>query len=1011
MSDTPAPSSSSHATADGVTTQIVGADEDSPATPTELAAGTRLGRYVVMRPIGSGGMGIVYLADDPELDRRVAVKLIRPDGAGADDRDKAARRLQREAQAIARLTHPSVVAVYDVGESDGGIFVAMEYVDGTSLRRWLGERERTLDEILDVFLSAGRGLAAAHAAGIVHRDVKPDNILVDAHGVAKVLDFGLARAVTESSAEVRDSTDDIDSVLVSGSGPLLSTPMTMANQVMGTPSYMAPEQLQGLPSPASDQYALCITLYEAVYERRPFKGRTVRGLMRARRTGLEFPSSPRLPRGLKRALAKGLAPDPGDRFASIDELLKALRRLRTRRVRTALWVVVASAASAAVSFGYASSRHTEESPCARAGELDTWDDATRLRIETSLEQTGSRLVAATWPGLRDELDGWASAWSAARRDVCEATLVRGKQTGAVMDQRNACLERQRQAFDALVGTLATADVGVVANAQAAAARLPSADGCADPATLALEPPLPRDEPTQRAVLAVRRQIADATALRDAGRYVQADDELQEVVGQLDELDYDPLRAEYHLEAARLLRARDEHRAAEASLRSALQHAEIAHYPALRLEALLELAFVLGGELKQFAAAKEVLALAEILSVALGDPPQLYARRRFAEAELLLARDEFELARPILEDLLTGDIRVIGRDVVLSRLAQSLRHGQRQGIDRYEEALAIAERKFGPHHPRVADVLAGMGGILIHHSRDWDETEAILRRALDIRTDVFGARSPAAAAIRSTLGVVDIKREDFDAAAEHLEFAVAVFEEDPRSVEFDGATVMSNLGIVYSRRGDQEAARGMHQRALQVLERADPDHPRRVIPMINIALTHVRESRDADAIVWYERAVAILETRPEDRGRAGDMENQIAAACVRMGDNEAARLHFRRALDFYEQQPGEPKWLNPERTRLSLAVVSAQIGDHDEARRQLERALADATAKVPDETDGTFPRLRWALADALWSDRAARERARGLAETALRQAQQLRPDGSDELADQIRQWLEEHPAPR
>src|SRR4051812_10268762 len=252
-----------------------------PRQPGEpLPRGSAVGRYVVLERIGSGGMGVVYAAYDPELDRKVALKLLRPDRAGAAG--EAALRLQRGAQAIARLSDPHVVAVYDAGTFGDQVFVAMELMEGRTLRQWLGEGKRGWREIVDVFVAAGRGLAAAHAAGLVHRDFKPDNVLLGTDGRVKVADFGLARPVGDADpgggeAALMESP---------GSRGLLATPLTEWGVAMGTPAYMAPEQLRGERADArSDQFSFCVALWEALYGRKPFAGESFREMLDAERRG------------------------------------------------------------------------------------------------------------------------------------------------------------------------------------------------------------------------------------------------------------------------------------------------------------------------------------------------------------------------------------------------------------------------------------------------------------------------------------------------------------------------------------------------------------------------------------------------------------------------------------------------------------------------------------------------------------------------------------------------------
>ncbi len=280
-----------------------------------LAPGTRILRYVIGETLGVGGMGIVYTARDPDLDRDVAIKILRPEFARAH-RD-ATKRIVREAQAMARVAHPNVVSVFDVGTVDDRVFVAMERVSGTNLRGWLARERRTPGEILEVFIAAGRGLIAAHDAGMVHRDFKPDNVLVGDDGRVRVTDFGLAY----------DQTDSEDAVVDAESG---------TQPIVGTPAYMAPEQHAGRNlDPRTDQFAFAVALYEALYGQRPFSGANREALADAVEHGVVQPppANAHVPTSLRAILLRALAVKPGDRFPTLAELLKALGRDRARRPR------------------------------------------------------------------------------------------------------------------------------------------------------------------------------------------------------------------------------------------------------------------------------------------------------------------------------------------------------------------------------------------------------------------------------------------------------------------------------------------------------------------------------------------------------------------------------------------------------------------------------------------------------------------------------------------------------
>ncbi|MFY0533529.1 serine/threonine-protein kinase [Nannocystis pusilla] len=260
----------------GAPTRTPAAD---PADPAELdlplQPGARLGRYVVMSLLGAGGMGVVYAAHDPELGRPVALKLLRPHPAGP--RRELEDRLRREAQAMARLSHPNVAAVHDVGQIGGRIFIAMELIRGQTLAAWLRAAPRARRDVLARFLLAGRGLAAAHAAGLVHRDFKPENVLVGDDGQVRVVDFGLARASGDEPLSITAQ---------SGPGSEQLADLTATGAVLGTPIYMAPEQHEGRPAEArSDQFSFCVALYTALYGQRPFAGDTVESLALAVRDG------------------------------------------------------------------------------------------------------------------------------------------------------------------------------------------------------------------------------------------------------------------------------------------------------------------------------------------------------------------------------------------------------------------------------------------------------------------------------------------------------------------------------------------------------------------------------------------------------------------------------------------------------------------------------------------------------------------------------------------------------
>lgn len=341
-----------------------------------------IGRYEVIDRLGAGGMGIVYSARDRDLDRTVAVKVLRsrliPDSQGRS-------RLVREAQALAKLSHPNVVHVYEVGRANGQVFIAMEFVQGRTLSKWVVEEEPPVAEVLAKYIAAGRGLLAAHTAGVIHRDFKPENVLVGDDGRVRVMDFGLARPSVggDTLTELRAPVGDLSPGITPES-------MTKTGMVMGTPAYMDPQQLLGTTADAqSDQYSFCVSLYESLVGRRPFKGSTVTELFAAMRDGkpesVEF-SEGKVPRSVQPLLRRGLSYDRDQRFPSFADLLSELEAAATVRPRSwTRWLLpvagVAALATAGVAMRGESAPSDSGGAAAAEAPADPWSaivDATDL---------------------------------------------------------------------------------------------------------------------------------------------------------------------------------------------------------------------------------------------------------------------------------------------------------------------------------------------------------------------------------------------------------------------------------------------------------------------------------------------------------------------------------------------------------------------------------------------------------------------------------------------------------
>ena len=416
-----------------------------PAEPV-----TQVGRFQVQKLIGTGGMGVVFAATDPQLGRTVALKLLQPLTAG----ERARERLLREAQAMARLQHPNVVGVYEAGVHGEQVYLVMEYVEDGTLAEWLRVRARDWQAVVGVLAQAGEGLAAAHAAGLVHRDFKPANILMGA-GRARISDFGLARTAAMGEDIERTAEDD---------GMVLGAPLTRTGALLGTPAYMAPEQIRGEPATAaSDQFAFGVVLYEALVGHRPFQGGSVGALLEAIEAGKIVASARKLPPALMTVIRRALTPEPTRRYPDMPALLTALRGVRDVRWRSLGLVGAGSTVALAGGLLIALSRPVG----GVCGALDeVWNDDRREQVASALtDAAGGAVVAA--------IDGYATELQRQQTRRCEA--------GAEVSQwLDTCLADRRAALTDLVQAIVAAPVELRAGVRGAVDMLPALVDCAAP---------------------------------------------------------------------------------------------------------------------------------------------------------------------------------------------------------------------------------------------------------------------------------------------------------------------------------------------------------------------------------------------------------------------------------------------------------------------------------------------------------------------------------------------------
>jgi tRNA A-37 threonylcarbamoyl transferase component Bud32 len=452
-----------------------------------FAPSKELDRFVLLEAIGRGAMGTVYAAYDRQLDRKVAIKLLHAHALVDPD---ARAQLLREARALGKISHPHVVPVHEVGEVGERLYVVMEHVQGRTLRAWMRERTRPWREVVEVFVQAGMGLSAAHAAGVVHRDFKPENVLIGDDARVRVVDFGLARAASRAQPQTAPMPGNARSTAT------CHEQSTGTGTVAGTPAYMAPEQWRGAALDGrTDQYGFCVALYEALHGERPFVAATTEALRELVLAGRMQPppKRARVPARLRRVLLRGLSRAPEERWPSMDALLEALLRLSAPR--RGWWLALGLGLGAVGVVVGQSLGASERCEGARSQLEGIWDEPREAAVKAAILDTALPYAADTWERVDGLLDAYADAWATKHTEVCEATSVRREQSSEVMDLRMACLRSRRIALREAVSVLAEASASQAAKVEKAVSlvsSLPGLERCDDVEALRAELPPPEE---------------------------------------------------------------------------------------------------------------------------------------------------------------------------------------------------------------------------------------------------------------------------------------------------------------------------------------------------------------------------------------------------------------------------------------------------------------------------------------------------------------------------------------
>jgi tetratricopeptide (TPR) repeat protein len=884
-----------------------------------VESGGRVGRYVVTGLLGEGGMGVVYAAHDPELDRPVALKVIRPD---ATDRWDQASRLLREARAMARVEHRNVVAVFDAGIHGPQVFVAMARVEGTTLRAWLAARPRSVREIVDVFVEAGRGLAAAHAAGVIHRDFKPENVLVGNDGRPRVADFGLARTPLAESGSIPPELESAATLLTTQTGTIL-----------GTPAYLPPERYRAQPLDArSDQFAFAVALYEALYGERPFPGENLVALRASVTSGKVRPAprGSRVPRWLRRVVLRALAVEPDARFPSMDAMLAELgrdRRAGWRRAAAAA-VLVTIAVGAAVA-GWRAHRASPIRPvaCGGAGQdlAGVWDGPRKKIVHDAFVATAAPYAGDAWRETERTLDAFARDWTAAHAAACAAVDVGRGADAEMVPARLTCLARRLDQVRELTDVFAHADPRAVENAAAAVHALPPLAACSEVGVLASRGLVPVEPSIRTRVDDLRGQLARAAALQDAGKYEPALALAARVANDARAVAYPPLLAEALFRRGVLEYESMKMAAAETTLLETVSVAESARHDALAAEAWTLLvpvtAWLSHFEKEAWSEERAEAALARIddhgalrvgyllhvsrVRLRQGKVPDASAKRReaLALAEKALGPEHPQTAEAALmsgyTEAVVGDldrgIAVLTRSVALFERLYGAEHPKtadallRTGevllrAGRYEEgrkdlerALAINERTHGKDNLNVAEVLRFLGRAMVYLGRARDAV-ALAERSVAIQEAALGAENPNVAYYRYDLGLALEASGDLPRARQVLEQAQALVEAKLGKTNTLVGGTLDHLGRIALAERRLADALALEERALPIREASfGPESGDVAAVLTQIGRVHLATGKVAAAIPPLERAVAIHGTRPGRPAEAADARFALAQA--------------------------------------------------------------------------------------------------------------------------------------
>ncbi len=917
---------------------------------------------------------------------------------------------------MAKLKHPNVIGVHEVGVHEGQMFVALEFIEGGDAHDWVAANNRSWREIVALYIGAGRGLAAAHAAGLVHRDFKPENILVGLDGRARVGDFGLVRSAV---AELDTSENMLEAARERGDSlsPSQSLGITRAGHILGTPAYMAPEQFASAQVDArADQFAFCVSLWESLHGTRPFAGTTATGLMANALTGELRPinKGSKVPAAVTRVLRRGLSAEPGARFETMDALLETLEPLASKRSsRGVVGFVLASACALGV-FAYVGSGElagVESVDCTEAatdlGEV--WNADASAALARRFEAAQGPASTQTWSLVRGRLDQLAASWADARTQACEATHVLRTQSPELLERRNECLDRELDELRATVQALDTGDQAVLADAVEVVPVPRSQIACARAERLWNLPTLPRDPEARRRIKDLSARAQRARALLRAANYVEAAQETELLLEGMKDLAYVPLRAELLLVRGLANANLGHYGVARESLSEAYYLARGAHVFDLAIKAGINMVQVTDRDERDPALSRTWAGHTRVLVDEEGGELD-QARLLEASASSAFFRGDLKAAQHGLEQVLeTYDAQLPREDesraVARVRLGmvKSRRGDPVAGLRDIQATLDAVVGKLGPAHPLIAKIKDKRGGVLRMLGRS-EEAFVSQREAWEIAVAAYPPENRVVAAVTDNLasayGRIGQHARALELAQRALEIREVVFPADHPSV----AISCGNVALELSEFQRYEEAEALHQRALEIYQaRFGPRHPSTLRTLNNLSLLYAETGRNQEALAVLENVLAMREV---DLGSAHvhtiETRLNVAWSFVDFERHDEAVTYFATGLAQLEE-------LNPNHARivnatLGLAAAYSKLGSYGEvvvaARRGLRVCERDSVSREFCTPLGLL------LGEALYEE-GSKAQGRAEVEAAKAGFAVLTPP-KPELMARATKWLQTHP---